>query len=242
MNGNDERRQQAAEYALGTLEGAEREAFEARLEADPALRQMVDDWNRRLGTLAEAVPEVEPPAHVWRGVEAVIAATAPSRPTVPEPAPSLVERLWQSVNLWRWVTFAGAAAAALAVLVWTGPAIETRYVAVLSDAQAQPAWLITAELDRRRITCNPMAAVAPDIEITGKAFELWLVPGGDAAPRSLGVFGPTASAGWEVAYDEMVDMPGAAALVISLEPEGGSSTGLPTGPVLYQGAVMVMPE
>lgn len=46
----------AAEYALGTLRGAERTAFEKQLGADPVLNQLVDQWYGRLTTLETLVP------------------------------------------------------------------------------------------------------------------------------------------------------------------------------------------
>ena len=66
--------------------------------------------------------------------------------------------------------------------------------------------------------------------------ELWMLPDGQP-PRSLGVLpaggiarvplvGPSDAA--------LADIP---ALAVSLEPAGGSPTGLPTGPVLYSGRI-----
>lgn len=46
----------AAEYALGTLRGAERTAFEQQLGNDPVLNQLVDQWYGRLSTLEALVP------------------------------------------------------------------------------------------------------------------------------------------------------------------------------------------
>jgi anti-sigma-K factor RskA len=46
----------AAEYALGTLRGAERTAFERQMTGDAALNALVDQWYGRLGTLESLVP------------------------------------------------------------------------------------------------------------------------------------------------------------------------------------------
>jgi len=46
----------AAEYALGTLRGAERSAFEKQMGSDPVLNQLVDQWYGRLSTLETLVP------------------------------------------------------------------------------------------------------------------------------------------------------------------------------------------
>jgi len=46
----------AAEYALGTLRGAEKTAFEKQMTADPVLNELVDQWFGRLQTLETLVP------------------------------------------------------------------------------------------------------------------------------------------------------------------------------------------
>lgn len=46
----------AAEYALGTLRGAEKTAFEKQMGSDPVLSALVDQWFGRLSTLETLVP------------------------------------------------------------------------------------------------------------------------------------------------------------------------------------------
>ncbi len=50
------------------------------------------------------------------------------------------------------------------------------------------------------------------------------------------VIAGTALAGYDA------DMIGGATYAVSLEPEGGSPTGTPTGPVLYSGKLVEMPH
>ena len=82
--------------------------------------------------------------------------------------------------------------------------------------------------DGRALVTRPLiqVGVQPD-----KALELWAIPRGGAAPRSLGVI---SSSGATVVRRGQV-LEGAEALAVSLEPPGGSPTGAPTGPVLYAG-------
>lgn len=63
----------------------------------------------------------------------------------------------------------------------------------------------------------------------GQAHELWLIVG-DAAPVSLGLLG-------QETVIALADAPEGAVLAVSLEPEGGSPTGQPTGPVLALGTL-----
>ena len=65
------------------------------------------------------------------------------------------------------------------------------------------------------------------------AFELWVIAGGKPSP--LGLLTP------EPGHALMVQaslVPPGGVLAISVEPSGGSPTGLPTGPVPYKGAVL----
>ena len=54
----------AGEYVLGTLDAVERVALAARIERDPLFKALVQEWEGRLGTLAEAVVPVAPPDHL----------------------------------------------------------------------------------------------------------------------------------------------------------------------------------
>ena len=60
----------AAEYVLGTLEADARERFARELAGDASLQALVADWERRLSTLDEAVPPVEPRQELWQAIEA----------------------------------------------------------------------------------------------------------------------------------------------------------------------------
>ena len=231
----------AAEYVLGTLDEAARRRAEDLLARDAAFARLVDHWTRRLTPVTEAVPPVEPSPEVWRNIEAAIArdraaATAPQRPTmVARPTP-LLERL----GFWRlWAVGASAVAAALALYIAVdrgpvSPTPETRFVAVLNEGAATPAWVVTVDLATEQLTIRPVAAVA----VADRALELWLLAGAEAQPRSLGLLDPLQPASFQVTSIVEAGLPAGTALAVSLEPLGGSPTGLPTGPVVYQGMLL----
>ena len=60
-----EDRDDAAEYALGTLGATERAAFEVRMARDPALAAEAAAWQRRLGALSEETEALEPPPRIF---------------------------------------------------------------------------------------------------------------------------------------------------------------------------------
>lgn len=59
----------ASEYVLGTLVPEHRREAEQLLKDEPAFRQAVSEWENRLGSLAEAVEPVNPPASTWDAIQ-----------------------------------------------------------------------------------------------------------------------------------------------------------------------------
>jgi anti-sigma-K factor RskA len=111
------------------------------------------------------------------------------------------------------------------------------HVAVLIDKYARPMMIADLDVADGRLVLR--LKIKPPRDFTGKALEVWLVPP-DGTPRSLGLL-PSPEGGTTVAFNLPHDTAEALAtseLAVSLEPSGGSATGLPTGPVLFSGAVL----
>lgn len=221
----------AAEYALGTLRGPARRRFERLMREDQSLRHLVARWEGRINPLAEWVRPVAPPPRVWdavaRGIGGAQEAGAGERG-------SLLSRLWNSLDLWRGVGMT-AAAATIALIVYVAalhqPAAPS-HIAVLSDRNGQPAWIASIDEDSGALRLRPIAV--PPTE-PGKSLELWLLPPvGD--PRSLGLIKATGYAA-KMTYGQATAL-ASGGLAVSLEPQGGSPTGRPTGPVLWSGRVV----
>lgn len=66
----DEDQALAGELALRVLPPAEEAAARAREAADPAFAAEVETWNEQLAVLANEIPSVAPPPHIWPRVEA----------------------------------------------------------------------------------------------------------------------------------------------------------------------------
>lgn len=220
----------AAEYVLGTMKGKARARFELWLRSDPGLRREVASWQGRLEPLAGTVPEVKPSERVWRGIEDRIGARPPPR-----------DNWFGSLAFWRGSSFASAAAA---VLLFGYVALTPRdhaltpdnaMVVVMADQQANPAMTVAWTMEQRtrprlRIRVMGHQEMAP-----GTSWELWMLPGGDQPPKSLGLITTHDTQYVEIPPEMKARLDKAAGLAMSVEPEKGSPTGLPTGPVLYSG-------
>ncbi|HVC54071.1 MAG TPA: anti-sigma factor [Stellaceae bacterium] len=219
------RRRLAAEYVIGTMPSRARRRFERLTAADRALADLVADWETRFAPLDDTTLPAAPPVRVWRAVEQRIAGSV---------APPAAAGWLASLRFWRAATgFAVAAGAALAVYVALAPAPPVPLVvAILSDHSGTPEWIALTGPRRGEVS---IAALGPLADSTGHAFQLWAVAGGP--PRALGLLAP--KRGHPLLIAAAALPPSGATLAVSREPPGGSPTGKPTGPVLYQGKVLI---
>lgn len=220
----------AGEYALGTLSAAERLEAQTLLSQNTEFAAAVDLWNRRLAPLLLAARSVTPPAELRQRIMASIGPTSGSGNVV-----DLAKR----VTFWRSVSLAASAiAAALALFILFKPAPEVvapgNYVAVLQPEGPGAAFVASIDLKSGTISVKRLGNQAE----TGKTYELWAVGGGRAAPQSLGVI----DASLKIPAGQLGKIDPATlnetVFAISLEPQGGSPTGAPTGPVLYTGKLV----
>jgi anti-sigma-K factor RskA len=213
----------AAEYMLGTMPTLARRRFERLMSDDPELRFVVEAWNARFDPIDDDVLEEEPPARVWRAVERRLALP---------PAPAAQGGWLHSLAFWRGMTLAAAAVAAAAILyVAVRPTPQPAdVVAILNDDKGDPAWIALGAARGGDIAVAPIRTVAID---AAHAFELWAIAEGKPSP--LGLLTPEPGHPLTV---QAALVPAGSVLAVSIEPAGGSPTGLPTGPVPYKGAVL----
>ena len=213
----------AGEYALHLMDADARRAFEARLDAEPALRALVVEWNEQLAPLADNFTPQTPPPTVKARINAVLFPATPSR-------------TW---SLWRVLAGSGLAAVlAVGVLVMLpqDPAPTPFTPSLTAEIAAEDASLIVLasfapETGVLRIDRQAGAANA------GRVLELWLIAEGADAPVSLGVLPDETQT--DIALPEtLAQAISGGTLAISDEPLGGSPTGVPTGDVLALGAVV----
>ena len=219
----------AAEYVLGTMSTRARRRFDVYLRANPQLRKAVSQWEFKLIALADAVPPIEPPPRVWQSIAARLHFGRAS------------SAFWNSLSFWRLSSFAsGLAALALVIFIaLPGPhaPVDTgRMVVVMNDiATSKPAMTASWEPGQRggrilRIRVMGHAEMAPNT-----AWELWMLPGSDQPPVSLGLITTHETQIVKVSQALAARLDAAQGLAMSVEPAGGSPTGRPSGPILYAG-------
>lgn len=224
----------AAEYVLGSLDPSERKVINARRKRDVALGEAIAAWERRLGTLSDRLPGIEPPADLYGKILTQIAGAQTVRPAATIVSPRQRRALVAGI--------AALAACLLLALGWivylrsSGPAM---LVAQLHRANNEgtgdeghlPAFAVAIDQSTRTLTIRPIA-IRP---ASGKSYALWLVQQDKAAPIFLGRVSPSnpTTLPWPVTHPlrDYVN----SRLTISLELEGSSPSRLPTGPITFAG-------
>jgi len=213
----------AAEYVLGTLRGRARRRFERWLMS-PQVGALVKAWEDRLAGLEPRLEPVTPPTAVWNGIENKLEFRKAYR----QPA-------------MRWL----AVAASLAFFVVAGvfllrtpdggvqvtPPTEQLASTQRSLLQADPQtiyWRVEVLGDNQELSLH--VHVVHDLP-AGKAHELWALPEG-GAPVSLGLMPHTGDHHRVLTASQRAALASSKQIAVSLEPEGGSPTGAPTGEVL----------
>jgi anti-sigma-K factor RskA len=114
------------------------------------------------------------------------------------------------------------------------PPAAGQYVALLQKDAGSPAFILTVDAATKNFTVRKVGA-QPE---AGKSFELWVVSDKLQQPRSLGVIGSNDFTARPVLSGYDSDLVNRATYAVSLEPEGGSPTGAPTGPIVYTGKLI----
>lgn len=222
----------AAEYILGTLHGRARLRFEYYMTLIPALRISVQRWSEKLHGLDAALKPVIPKKCVWKNIEHRLGFSKKQNWLV---------SLFNSLSFWQ---VSSALTAGLAILMMTYIVItptleqEPQYITIINNKQAQSSWLVAVNLKTESLQIKSVHAqnIAPS-----KSFELWLLPAAKKAPISMGLIPASGKSDIKLSGKLLSilkqSLDSAVGMAVSLEPKGGSTTGAPTGPILYQGNI-----
>ncbi|MBW3096866.1 anti-sigma factor [Pseudohoeflea coraliihabitans] len=218
----------AGEYVVGVLPDAERREAERRIATDPRFAGLVAGWQTDLSELDKAYEPANIPPIVRQRLDKRLFGSEAGASA----------RIWGSLNFWRGLAVASLAVAVAFAAVNTGllpgpdgapDGLPTApLIADLAGDDAPMA--MVARYDPESATLNIVPAALGGAE---KSLELWAVPG-DGVPRSLGLI--PADGGTLTLTEQQAEQLGeGVTLAVSLEPAGGSPTGVATGPVLVAG-------
>lgn len=220
----------AAEYAIGLADGEALAEARRLAERDPAFRAQVERWSSRLAPLLDEIDPIAPPARLLPAIERRLA-----------PSGQLVD-LSQRIRRWKLATGGMTAlAASLALALLVEPRRLPPPAAAPIAAQAPMVAMIEGGPNRLVATWNgdkslivvPAVVAAADQR---HSHQLWMIPR-DGRPRSMGVM-PAGSMRLDVEPATAKMLADGATLAVSVEPAGGSPTGLPTGPVIASGVLI----
>lgn len=202
----------AAEYVLGVQDLITRNACADRLRKEPAFAARVADWENRLAALNADYTETPAPDFLPAIEARLFPKGARSRPGLPG-------------GVLRWLSGAVLATALVLGGLVLLPPQEPALLAVLGNSEERLAYEVRHGGDSLQVTRTVGGPAG-----MGMVHELWIIAP-DAAPVSLGLLEaetlvvtyPAPPAGWTLA--------------VSIEPVGGSKTGLPSGPVILTAVV-----
>jgi anti-sigma-K factor RskA len=220
----------AAEYVLGVLRFRARARFERLCAELPAALTARQFWEERLLPLSLSLPPIAPSVNRWPRIERAIAALNGGS-AAPRAATRSAVRRW-------WPVAVAASVIGIALIVgkltyWSEPSWQP--VAVLAPANAAPLWRLERSTDGTQINIR---ALGPITLSAGKSYELWILPSGAGNPVSLGLMPLGGNLERRLTPAQRTQLAAARQVAVSVEPAGGSPTGLPTGPVVIVASVL----
>lgn len=245
MSMHDDDQAMAANLVMGLLDADEQAAAERRLTEDAAFASAVSAWRERLADLDATADPVAPGPGLWTRITESIQTTPASVPLRDGQSSARNVTLWDNIRFWRAAGLVGASAAVLSAIVAIGAvvaAIQLRgdlvalaqrkpvYVAVLvNDTTRETGAIVNAFADGR-VELIPLKSI--DVP-AGRTLQVWTLWDRTVGPKSIGLTDQARTLQLDLQslprtiQDQLFE--------ITLEPEGGSPIGRPTGPILFKG-------
>ncbi|WP_420133283.1 anti-sigma factor [Rhodopseudomonas sp.] len=243
MSARDDDDALAAEFVMGLLEGAEREAAERRLATDDRFAAAVEAWRQRLAAFDVSAEEMPPSPALWQRIVATTQQTSPDLLRAESEGGGA--RLWDNIRFWRFAGLGAAVAATMAGVLVIDAMITTRqlrtelatlaerkpvYVAVLVNDQTQQAGAIVNAFANGRVDLIPLRAI--DVP-PGRTLQVWTLWDRAIGPKSIGLTDQPRAL--QLDLNSLPETVPDQLFEITLEPAGGSPIGRPTGPILFKG-------
>jgi anti-sigma-K factor RskA len=239
------------EYLFGSLRGPARKRFARAMRDEAFVAQRVDYWLARAQLQPSSVGAIEPSPEVWKAIarDLDLASYASAAQANADRANArVVTKATSDAPSWRrWfslprIVALTAAVVLVAVTIQTFAPIlvASRFetIATLSSATSELSGSVTASRssDGKRMQLQANRTLPTTAQ---QSFEVWLLPKEGSAPISVAVLAQLDEKAVDIAVPQALigRINAGAKLAISIEPRGGSTTGAPTGPVVFVGAV-----
>jgi anti-sigma-K factor RskA len=251
MSAHEQFADDLALYALGVLDGAERQALETHLESCASCRRELELLRGDSSLLALTTAGPKPPARARQRLMSAIAAEPRLAPA--QPSPVHAPRSWWTAFAWPALQWASAVALVVvciglfrqnttlqqdvaslrAQFTDQGNKLDqaTETVATLLDPEATKIELVAvgnkpqprgkAIYQRRTRNLIFFASNLPALPAE-KIYELWLFPANGGAPIPAGLFKPDARGSATVVNPPLPESVEAKNFVVTLEPASGS--------------------
>ena len=211
----------AAEYALGVLAGADRAAAEQRIARERTFARLVAEWEQRLAPWTAEIVEVAPPPQVWDRIAAAL------------PRASTGWRIVAQPHFLARVQLCGGRARCGLPHGTDLSRAQLRNNSLSSPASKVAATAISSQPSMP--DAEPSRSCRRPLVPTQRAFPSCGSSRPDGKPRPVGLLRADQTVTLTLPAEFAAFAKGDAVLAVSLEPPGGSTTGLPTGPVIATG-------
>ena len=244
MNPHDADNAMAGDYVMGLLDDAEHAAAERRIATDQSFAQAVSAWRARLADLDLTAEETPPSPALWPRI-ADATKTAPIDALPSARAALRGATLWHDIKFWRVAGIGGTLAALLFAVIMIGALTTSRhlrhdlialaqskpvYVAVLVNDATKEAGAIVNAFSNGRVELIPLRPIEVP---AGRTLQVWTLWDRAVGPKSIGVTGQSRTL--QLNLESLPETVQNQLFEITLEPEGGSPIGRPTGPILFKG-------
>jgi anti-sigma-K factor RskA len=220
---------QADLYIFGLLDAAQQSDAERRIERDEAFAARVAAAAQRFAPLDDAAPPVPLPEGAWARLE--VRLSAPVERPAPLRSPAVAPKSAVNLNRAPWASILLALGLAWAVLAERR--LDPAAVAVLLDPDGAP-FALVEDFGQGEVAVTTLATFEVPND---QSLQVWTKWSEDVGPVSLGVLDRFEGA--RVGADDLPEPIAGQLFEITLEAEGGSATGRPTGPLLGVGRASI---
>ena len=234
----------AADYVMGLLDDAEHAAAERRIETGDGFARTVSAWRERFADLDSTAEETPPSPALWQRI-ADATKIAPIDALPSARAALRGATLWDDIRFWRAAGIGGVLAALLFAVIMIGALTTSRhlrndlialaqskpvYVAVLVNDATKEAGAIVNAFSNGRVELIPLRPIEVP---AGRTLQVWTLWDRAVGPKSIGLTGQSRTP--QLNLESLPETVQNQLFEITLEPEGGSPIGRPTGPILFKG-------